>query len=358
MIGQASGEAVWRGCEIEGRSEWRFELSKEHVAEALAALAGVDDLDLHEITTKNFVLPTLGPILESFLADLLDGRGFVLIRGVPVEGLPERRLKALYWGIGQYIGIPIPQNDAAEYLVHIRDQGLDFANPEVRGYQTSAKLDYHSDSSDVVGLLCVRPAKDGGISTLVSAAAVYNEAVRRRPDLVGVFEASWWWDRRKKDLSVSFFECRIFAVENNTLTSYYGRGHLESASRGPDVPALTAQQIEALDLLDEITNEPAFVLNMHFRPGDIQFLNNYKVWHARTDYVDWPEPDRKRDLYRLWLTVRGELDLPTDFAERGITNRSAAFDQRERPMFSWSDQDDPARNSVSGSRHITRAVTS
>lgn len=324
---EITGPAVWRGPEVEADTDWKHELADVEVAELVAALAAVNDagIALADIDRGNFALPTLGPVLEGMVDDLMDGRGYVLIRGVPVGGLGEADLERLYWGIGQYVGIPIHQNDQREYLVHIKDQGLSFDDPEVRGYQTTAELSYHSDSTDVVGLLCVRPAKEGGVSTVVSASAVYNEARRRRPDLVEVLESSFWWDRRKKDLSQSFFECRIFGVEDGELTSYYGRPHIESAPRGPGIPELTPQQVEALDLLDSIANDPAFILNMHFRAGDIQFLNNYKVWHARTDYVDFDEPELKRDLYRLWLTVRRDVKLPADFAAGGITNRSAAF---------------------------------
>jgi hypothetical protein len=154
---------------------------------------------------------------------------------------------------------------------------------------------------------------------------VYNEAVRRRPDLLDELVGSWWWDRRQKDLSSSFFERRIFAVNDGNLVSYYGRAHIESATRGPHVPPLTANQIEALDLLDELANDADLRLDMPFEPGDVQLLNNYKIWHARTDYVDFPDPDRKRELYRLWLTLREPLELPSDFAVGGITDRSGAF---------------------------------
>ena len=319
------GRSAWKGAEIQHDRTWRLELHDGHREEVLRALAQVDGMQFTEVTRKSFPLPTLGPILDDVVDELVDGRGFVLIAGTPVEGLGEADVMRMYYGLGQHLGIPVPQNDAGETLVHVRDEGLDMGNPVVRAYQTSARLDYHSDSADVVGLLCIRPAKEGGVSTVVSAAAVFNEAARRRPDLVPVLMEPWWWDRRKPDLATSFFQCRIFGVEADTVTSYYGRSYIESATRGPNVPELTDQQMAALDLVDSIANEPEFVLPMDFRPGDIQFLNNYKVWHARTAYVDHPEPERRRDLYRLWLTVRRELDLPPDFAARGITNRAAAF---------------------------------
>src|SRR4029079_12371646 len=158
----------------------------------------------------------------------------------------------------------------------------------VRGYQTAQRLEYHSDSSDVVGLLCVHPARDGGGSTIVSAGAVFEEAVRRPPDLLTVLTAPWWWDKRKPDLTESFFQRPIFTVHEGAVVSYYGRAHIESAVRGPRVPELPAEQVAALALLDNIANDGAFVLPMDFRPGDVQLLNNYRLWHARTAYVEDP----------------------------------------------------------------------
>jgi TfdA family taurine catabolism dioxygenase TauD len=319
------GPANWLGSAISD-DRWRIEIDAQHVAELRAAVAAMASIDLTAITAADVPLPTLGPVLAGVVDEIVDGRGFILLRGMPVEAMSEPELERLFWCIGIHLGIPISQNDAGDVLVHVRDEGLDFTDPHVRAYQTNEVLGYHSDSSDVVGLLCVRPAMEGGVSTIVSAAAVYNAAVAARPDLADVLESTWWWDRRKADLDVSFFQRRIFAVDGEgRFASYYGRSHIESAVRGPQVPELDGRQIEALDLLDSLANDPRFVLNMHFRPGDIQFLNNYKIWHARTSYVDYPEPERQRDLYRLWLTLRVPMHLPDDFRIGGITDREAAF---------------------------------
>ena len=323
MTSTLGGPAVWRGVDMARRTDWCTELMPAHVAELLVATAGVADRPLADIDREAFGLPTLGPVLDAVLDELVDGRGFALLRGVPVDGLDEPALERLYWGLGTHLGIGIHQNDAGELLVHVKDQGLDFSNPEVRGYQTAQRLEYHSDSSDVVGLLCVHPAREGGVSTIVSAGAVFEEAVRRRPDLVTVLTAPWWWDKRKPDLTESFFQRPIFTVHEGAVVSYYGRAHIESAGRGPHVPELRAEQVAALDLLDDIANDAAFVLPMDFRPGDVQLLNNYRIWHARTAYVD--DPARPRDLYRLWLTLRTDIALPTAFQTGGITDRTAAF---------------------------------
>lgn len=319
------GPANWRGSEITD-DRWCIEVDAKQVAELRAAVAAVAPLELTAITAADVHLPTLGPVLAGVVGDLVDGRGFVLLRGMPVADMTEPELERLFWCVGIHLGIPISQNDAGDVLVHVRDEGLDFTDPHVRAYQTNDLLGYHSDSSDVVGLLCVRPAMEGGVSTIVSAAAVYDAAITARPDLADVLGAAWWWDRRKPDLDASFFQRRIFAVDDDgCFASYYGRSHIESAVRGAAVPELDDRQIEALDLLDSLANDQRFVLNMQFRPGDIQFLNNYKIWHARTSYVDHPEPGRQRDLFRLWLTLRVPMSLPRDFGVGGITDREVAF---------------------------------
>jgi hypothetical protein len=323
-----TSSAAWRGADLQGSTEWLVPLDAAHVDELVRAADGVlaSGRPLRDVDLRDVALPRLAPVLEHVLDDLLDGRGFVLLRGLPIGALSEPQAEAVFWIIGLHLGIPIPQNDAGELLVHVRDDGLDFANPTVRGYQTRQRLDYHSDSSDIVGLLCRHPAKSGGVSTIVSATAVHDEIERREPALAALLREPWWFDRRKGDAPENFFQRRICAYDDaGRLYTHYGRAHIESAMRGPGVPPLTDQQVAALDAVDALTNDPAFVLNMQFQVGDIQFLNNYRVLHARTDYEDWPEPERKRDLLRLWLTVRRPLDLPPDFAQGGITSRTAAF---------------------------------
>jgi hypothetical protein len=326
-VTQFGGAASWRGCDLATHRDWIVPLGDPHVAELVDV---VDHLlatgtPLGAIALEDVRLPRLGPVLTGALDELLDGRGFVLLRGLPVDALTTAQVECAFWCMGLHLGIPIPQNDAHEMLVHVRDAGLDFADPTVRGYQTNQRLDYHSDSTDVVGLLCRQPARSGGVSTIVSSTAIHDELERRRPDLAALLREPWWFDRRKADTADNFFTRRICAAHNGRLYTHYGRAHIESAVRGPQVPALRADQVEALDAFDALANSPELVLDMAFQPGDMQFLDNYKILHARTDYVDWPEPERRRDLLRLWLTVRRPLDLPADFTQGGITNRDAAF---------------------------------
>ena len=322
------GAAAWRGPEIAGTADWKIELGAAHRAELLAALSGLasDKRPLRAITAADFPLPTLAPVLADAMDEVIDGRGFVLIRGVPIDGLNARQIELLYWGIGQHLGRPIHQKGPDDLLVYVHDQGVDANDPLVRGFQTAARLDYHCDSSDVVGLLCVRPAKSGGVSTIVSSVAVHDELVRRDVAAADLLHEQWWHDRKTGDGPESFFQCSVFGERDGRLFAHYGRAYMESASRGAGIPALRAEQVRALDALDELTNSPDFVLNMDFQPGDIQLLNNYTVMHARTAYEDYPEPERRRELIRLWLVVDRDLGLPDDFISAGIVARQVAFD--------------------------------
>lgn len=321
------GSAAWRGSEIANSDEWKLELDGAERAELLGALAHVKGTAkaLRETRAGDFPLPTLSARFASALDDVVDGRGFVLIRGVPIEGLVPADVERLYWGIGLHFGRPIHQKTEDDLLVYIKDQGVDPKDPLTRGFQTATSLDYHCDSSDIVGLLCVRPAKSGGVSTIVSSVAVHDELVRTAPDAADLLHQQWWHDRKTGNDHDSFFACSVFAEREGKLFAHYGRSYMESASRHPDIPEMGPDQVHALDALDAVTNSPAFVLNMDFRVGDIQLLNNYTVMHARTEYEDHPEPDRKRELIRLWLTVPCDLGLPDDFAHAGIVARDVAF---------------------------------
>ena len=328
-VHELGGPAAWTGDEMRQRSDWLIELGAGQAAELTAALEAVNrpGVELADVDKGDFPLPTLAPLLADLVGELMDGRGFALLRGVPVESLTEHQAELMAWGIGLHVGIALQQGAGAKLLMHVRDQGIDPKSPLARGYQHRAFLNYHTDTPDVVALLCIRPAMEGGVSTIVSSVAVHDEIVRTRPDLAAVMYEPWWHDRRRGDGPDSFFQCPIYAVNEagTKLFAYYGPDYVRSAPRGAHVPDLAPQQVEAMELLERLNNEPRFVLDMHFRPGDVQFLSNYVVMHGRTSYVDFPDPALKRDLIRLWLTIDRDLGLPASISERGLMSRTAAF---------------------------------
>jgi hypothetical protein len=284
-------------------AEWRLPLTEAHRAELLSALDGVEAAGpaLHGITREAFPLPALGPVLRNFADEVTRGRGFGLLQRVPVAGLDERGCEILTVGIGCHVGTVVEQQEGAR-VHHVRDTGADPSTATVRSYQHSGALGYHADPTDIVALLCVRPAASGGMSTIVSSAAVHDEVVRTRPELAEVLYLPWWFDRRTGDGPDSFHTQPVYARRaDGTLSVRYGRDYMRSARRGPHVPPLTPAQTEAMALLDHLHTDPRFTLPMDLRPGDMQFLNNHTILHSRTAYRDHPTPELRRHLIRLWL---------------------------------------------------------
>ncbi len=314
------GPAAWNRADMAGSGEWLHELSAEEVGEIDAAVESVlqRDMAIIDISRNDFALPTLGPTLESIRKDVVHGRGFVLIRGVPVEDRTMREKAIAYWGIGTYFGWAVPQNAQGHLLGHIRDIGMDPSNPEHRIYATSARHLFHTDSCDIVGLLCLHGAKSGGASMIASSVTIHNEMLARRPDLVEVMAQPFYVDRKGEIPAGKgpYYQLPVFNYDAGYLTTIYARDFIEGAQRFEDVPRLTPLQIEALDMTDELANSDELRLDMDFRPGDIQFLHNHQILHARTAYEDWPEPERKRHLLRFWLAPPDGRPLPPGFAER------------------------------------------
>jgi Taurine catabolism dioxygenase TauD, TfdA family len=299
------GPAAWRGAELVADPAWIVELTDAEVGALIDAVRALPGGPLRQEHRGAIGVPlaALAQTTAAVRRELVDGRGFIVLRGMPVDGLTIEELERAYWVLGLHVGIPVQQTGAGDLLVHVRDEGLDYTDPHVRGYQTCARLDFHVDGSDVVGLLCVRAARSGGISTIVSATAIHDELVARRPDLAELLSRPFWFDRRNGDGPESFYQLPIFGFEDGRFVMYYGRSYLESAQRGPQTDTLDARQLEAFDLVDELANSPELVLPMDLRPGDVQFLNNRTVMHARTAFDDWPEPERKRDMVRLWISL-------------------------------------------------------
>jgi hypothetical protein len=330
-IVEIGGPSSWMGPDLQDSDEWIVQLDESQAAELRQALASVEaaGLDFLDLTRQNFALPTVGPLLESLVDDLFGGRGFVLLRGAPVTGLTERQVELMYWGMGLYVGIALPQGPTGtDLFAHVRDEGAD-RNATYGGgllNKHNQALPFHTDSSDIVGLLCINPALRGGASTIVSTVAVHDEIVRRRPDLAEVMYQPWWFDRKRGDGPDSFAQCPIYAVNDfGELFAFYGPDLYKTAQRGEFVPNLSPQQLEAMALIDEINASRDYQLHMNFQPGEIQFINNYAVMHSRTSYEDHPDPALRRDLIRLWLTLDRDLRIPESFNERGLTARHTAF---------------------------------
>jgi len=324
--------AEWRARDIADHSRWTYRLTADDIAELEAALAHAKArcADVLDITADDFPLPTLAATIHRFEDELIDGRGFQLISGLPVERYGDADASAIYWGIGVHLGHPWPQNKHGHLLGDVTDQGRYAADPTSRGNELGPiGMPYHSDGSDLVGLLCLRKAKSGGLSTVANAVLAHNEMVRTRPDLAALLYEPMIYDYRGEEQPghAPTYEVPIFTRHGDRLFVRYIRPYIESARRHPAVQPLSAAQREAFDLMDRMCHNPDFNVYMDFQPGDIQFINNYHVLHARTAFEDHPEPGRKRFLKRLWLETHKLTDRPRYFQ---LTGSAKAWWARKR----------------------------
>lgn len=311
MAPQQSGPAVWRATDVADPAEWTWQLDDGEVAALVAAgeRLAADDRD-------DAMAPTLDAGLDRLRHELLHGRAFRLIRGFPVDEVdPDVAAAAFVW-IGRQLGSARSQNAAGDLLGHVRNVGADASDPSVRIYQTDRRQTFHTDSADVVGLMCLETAATGGESMLVSAGAVYNEMLDRAPDLAPLMFRPVATDRRNEvpPGADPWFEIPVLNWYDGRLTVLYQRQYVDSAQRFPDAPRLTDEMVAALDLFDEIANDPALHITMDFRRGDMQFVHNHDLLHDRAAFTD--TPGSPRHLLRLWLSMPGDRELPPVFAQR------------------------------------------
>jgi Taurine catabolism dioxygenase TauD, TfdA family len=319
-IGDAS---AWYGPDLQGRTDWAERLSETEIAEVESAARQLAEVakssnDLTSISADDFPLPTLGPRLHHLLDEVLNGRGFVLIQSLPVMRWTKREAAIAFLGIGVHLGSLRMQNAGGHLLGHVRDLGRSSMDPEARIYQTRERQTHHTDSCDVVGLLCLQAAKSGGLSSLVSSTTIFNEMRRRRPDLLRVLLDPIETDRRGEvpEGGKPYFSIPVFNWHEGLLSAIYQRQYIESARRFPGVAPLGAIQIQALDLFDELANDPSLNFTMELQPGDMQLVHDHTILHDRTAFEDFSEPERKRHLLRLWVAPPSARRLPEVFSER------------------------------------------
>jgi hypothetical protein len=313
--------SVWRARDVRDASAWSVVLSDDERDELvdMAGRALESGRTVATLRREDVPLPMLADKIARWTEELRRGRGFVLVRRFPVDRLSPEAVELAYVGLGLHFGTPVGQDAHGTLLGHVRDERVPRDGPAVRLYTTNARQDFHTDGADIVGLLCLLRAKSGGESRIASALAVYNEMLRRRPDLVDVMHQPMYWDRNDEQSAGEdpFFALPPFSIVNGRPRVFYIGWYIRDAQRHPRVPRLTGQQLEAMELLETIANDPEFFCEMDFQPGDIQFIANATILHSREAYEDHEEPGERRHLLRLWLTAH-EFASVDDMLRGGI----------------------------------------
>lgn len=316
--------AVWRGADFTDSAEWATVLTDAQRDEIAAAAHAATAAGLTAATLRrqDFPLPGLAELLQDWAFTLSQGRAFVLIRRFPIDLLTAAETELAYVGLGLHLGTPVSQNAAGDLLGHIRDERVPRTGPAVRLYTTNQRQDFHTDGSDLVGLLCLETARSGGESRIASSLAVYNHILSHRPDLIDVLRQPFHWDRNDEQSpgETPYFTLPAIHDIDGTPRIFYIGWYIRDAQRHAGVPPLTAQQREAMCMLEDTANDPAFYLPMEFAPGDVQILNNAKILHSREAYTDHEDPARRRHLLRLWLTAHAFATVE-DFLREGIPPR-------------------------------------
>lgn len=314
-----AGPSCWLGPELHSTT-WTRTLTSEHVAALLRLAETVDLQNPERLTVPGAADASADPAIVALAtdvrSDLLDGLGFVVLTGLPVDELDWATIARVYLAFGHLIGGLRSQNADGHLLGHVRNVGADIDDPATRIYQTDRRQTFHTDSCDAVGLLCLEPAREGGESLLVSVEAAYRHMVQQRPDLAARLFEPVATDRRGEvpEGEQPWFEIPVLSWFGGRLTGLYQRQYIDSASRFDEAPRLDTGHIQALDLWDGVMNDPAVHLALAFAPGDMQFVNNHALLHDRTGFID--RPGRPRHLLRLWLTLQNGRPLPPIFTQR------------------------------------------
>jgi len=306
----------WTRADLENSTSWIYPLTAEDIDGLRQALAHAlaSGKSRFEMSGADFPIDAaLRARLTAIVESTQHEYGFKLMRGFPVGDYSEEELRIFYWGLGLQLGVPRPQGKASSFMSDVRDAGGVYRAQTGRGYNTASRLDFHADGSDMVGLLVVRVAKSGGESMISSSITAHNVMLAERPDLVEVLYQPFVFSRQGEQAPEEplYYEAPVFGMQDGRFVCRHIRNHITSAQLTfPEVPRLTPLQIEALDMLDATLARPDLCFSMNFEPGDLQFINNHIVLHARTEYEDEQAPERKRFLLRLWLALPQAQALP------------------------------------------------
>jgi hypothetical protein len=332
LLDRVDSPSAWRRKDLEEDSSWCLRITPAQEAELSAAAGHVisKGLKVPDFTRDDFPLPELGNVLTGLSEDLEKGRGVVLIRGLPFDRLDETRAAILLWGICSYFGRATPQHAAVNLggyrdnlVAHIVNQGQDYTQLNVHGSLTSAEQMPHCDPADLVALLCVRPAADGGgVSRIVSSMALYNEILKRYPHVLDALYEGFYHDLRKnaakEGAEVTPYRIPVYSHYEGLLSCNFNSKTAEAGTKKLGRPYTPAEQ-EAINTMIDLATNPDFAYDMALDTGDLQLLNNYTVLHSRSAWHDPDAYEKKRVMLRLWLKAHHARPLAPGFAGGYVT---------------------------------------
>jgi hypothetical protein len=326
-----SHSSAWTREAMRRRTDWIVEWPAEAVAELESAAEGLRAAGkvMPHFRREDVSLPYASAFLADTMHEVVAGRGFVLLRGLPVHKYDAQVLRNIYWALGCHWGVPVTQNVAGDAIGEITNRGMDASQVGVKPSMTNAEQRPHSDPADVVALLCIRGAKEGGVSRIASSIAIYNRLLAENPEGLACLYRGFHHDLRGDETPEAPFGCTpvpipVYRWYRGVLSCVFNATSAGQAARRMGRP-LPKEEAALLERIAELARSDEFRLDMTFQPGDIQLLNNHTVLHWRTGFEDWLEPERKRRLYRLWISRPGERPVDPAFHRGYITGSQAGL---------------------------------
>ena len=310
-------DAAWQGEGLFSYPEWHFELTVAEVDEFLSAGERLNvKTDSTGADPDSIDMPLLESKLKQIQDRLENGCGAVRLLGFPIRDVNLDIARNAFWALVRHIGTPVSQSAQGERIFSVRDAGFAADDKRARGPNSRKKLGFHTDRSDVIAFLCYKQALSGGENQLVSSVAIFNQMLDERPDLVEVLMQPYLYQRHNVDTGneLPYCEQPIFSIWKEKFAANMLRVLIERAYANPDTPDMSDQQREALDYIESVAERPEFHVTFTQDPGDMLFLNNWVTFHRRTEFVDHPEPELKRHLLRVWLSMPNSRAIDPRFA--------------------------------------------
>jgi alpha-ketoglutarate-dependent taurine dioxygenase len=339
-----SQAAAWNSASITSAQTYTLNLDDADRGELLAAVRALPVSTEPEQTRKaSYDLPGLSGRLAEAAMQVRDGRGFVVLRGLPCDDSTSLKdFIAASWALGMHFGEPLSQNTNGSLIGHVLDATAE--DPTPRMYRSNLELRPHNDITGMITLACWHKSQTGGASVIVSAVTVHDALRDTRPDLLDVLYKGFYYHQVGEEAEgaepVTPFRVPLFAVRDGQLSSRYLRSNIVAGHKAKEIP-LTELEIEALNAFDKLATSPEHRLAFFLERGDMIVMNNYTVMHARTSFTNYPERERKRHLVRLWLDAPGFRKVPTEYNFHGVNGVPKQEGKRASLNFRKLYADDP-----------------
>jgi hypothetical protein len=325
--------SAWKVADFKTSTDYTIELTTAQLREIERAIRQIKaaGLGLDDLRREHFEFPSLRPVIKEIRHEIEDGRGFVLLRRLPVEDYPKDEIGMIFWGIGTHLGRGLSQSVLGDRLGHVKDFSRE--DPLARAYRNKQELSPHTDSADLVGLACLRNAKTGGISRLTSALTVHNVMLEEYPEALERLYRGYAFHRRGEEQSGELpytpYRVPVFSNTDGKVSARYVRTYVEAGEAAAGRPMGEAE-LAVLDRFEAVTKRPELMLEFTLQPGEMYFINNYTILHARTAFDDGDaEDDHRRHLLRLWLEVPRMRPVHPYIRRNGIEavpGRTPSFD--------------------------------